>query len=322
MEQLGLLGPETTSILDRVSALESVLETLARDAAALERHDRLVALGEVSGLIAHEFNNLLTPIRTYAQLALANSNDPELIRKALSKALDGSTKAAQVAQLILGIAKQGDSRPTRPPCSTWNNSRASIPCDTAAVVREAAETVNVDVQFARSSGPGSPLLGAAVPPLALGQVVSNLLLNAHRASKTAALPITCSVTRMASADDADELPSPCSTWNNSSTERQAPSGDQEWIAIDILDHGSGMSAERLRTVADAATAKHTINNSLPEHTPHGHGLGLELCRRLTHAMGGWLIFASKRGEGTLVRLVVPAAPAQAVADHVAFRAGR
>ena len=42
----------------------------------IERQHRLATLGTIAGLIAHEFNNILTPMLSYAQMAAARPRTP------------------------------------------------------------------------------------------------------------------------------------------------------------------------------------------------------------------------------------------------------
>src|SRR4051794_38024514 len=75
----------------------------------LTESQRLATIGTIAAVIAHEFNNLLTPIVSYSQFALSSAEtdkpDMEIIKKALSKAFQASTKAGKICQSMLGLAK-------------------------------------------------------------------------------------------------------------------------------------------------------------------------------------------------------------------------
>src|SRR5579862_7126903 len=70
---------------------------------------RLATIGTIAAVIAHEFNNLLTPIVSYSQYALQSAEgdrpDMELIRKALSKSFQSSSKAGRICASMLGLAR-------------------------------------------------------------------------------------------------------------------------------------------------------------------------------------------------------------------------
>src|SRR3989475_11636462 len=70
---------------------------------------RLATIGTIAAVIAHEFNNLLTPIVSYSQYALQSAEgerpDMELIKKALSKSFQAASKAGKICSSMLGLAR-------------------------------------------------------------------------------------------------------------------------------------------------------------------------------------------------------------------------
>ena len=64
----------------------------------------LANLGMVSAMIAHEMNNILTPLGSYAQLSINNPQDEELAQKALKKTATNSARAAQILESVLSMA--------------------------------------------------------------------------------------------------------------------------------------------------------------------------------------------------------------------------
>jgi signal transduction histidine kinase len=70
----------------------------------LRRSQRLAAMGTMTAMVAHEFNNILTPIINYAQMAQKN---PALTDKAIARAADGGQRATEICRAILGIARGG-----------------------------------------------------------------------------------------------------------------------------------------------------------------------------------------------------------------------
>ena len=85
------------TLLSQVEIAQNQLETLREQ---LHESQRLATIGTIAAVIAHEFNNLLTPIVSYSQYALSSANsdapDMELVRKALGKAFQSSSKAGQI----------------------------------------------------------------------------------------------------------------------------------------------------------------------------------------------------------------------------------
>lgn len=69
----------------------------------LREAQRLAALGTMSAMVAHEFNNLMTTVIPYAQFAL-EKNDETLLRRAVEKALQQAKRASQMCDRILNLA--------------------------------------------------------------------------------------------------------------------------------------------------------------------------------------------------------------------------
>lgn len=90
-------------LVDEVESLQARLRDVEH---LLEHQSRLATVGTIAGLIAHEFNNILTPVLTYSQMALAKPDDAALARRALERAAEGSERAAKIAAAILGFVRE------------------------------------------------------------------------------------------------------------------------------------------------------------------------------------------------------------------------
>lgn len=64
----------------------------------------LANIGTVSYMIAHEINNLLTPLRNYAALALNNPDDKDLTQKVLEKTVQNCERASKIMESMLSLA--------------------------------------------------------------------------------------------------------------------------------------------------------------------------------------------------------------------------
>jgi signal transduction histidine kinase len=61
-------------------------------------------------MIAHEFNNILTPMISYCQMAQQEPDNLELHRKAVDRSLNGSLRAAKITTSMLGFAREVDEQ--------------------------------------------------------------------------------------------------------------------------------------------------------------------------------------------------------------------
>jgi len=133
----------------------------------LTHSHRLATLGTIAAIIAHEFNNILTPIMSYGQLALAKPGDAALMRKAVEKAVGGSERAARICSSLLGFAQEADERHVASLSRTIDDTIACLSRDP----KKDGIDLTVDV----------PDVQVAMSPLNLQQVLLNLILNAKKA---------------------------------------------------------------------------------------------------------------------------------------------
>ena len=77
----------------------------------VQRLQRMAALGTIPAILAHEFNNLLTPILTYCQYAL-NRDDPELLKTAVEKTHKNAGRLSGLCDKILRMAVDDRMGPT------------------------------------------------------------------------------------------------------------------------------------------------------------------------------------------------------------------
>lgn len=75
----------------------------------LARTQALANIGTVTCMIAHEINNLLTPLLNYSQLALQHPEDSELAKKAINKAEQNCNRICEIMQSMLSVAS-GDEK--------------------------------------------------------------------------------------------------------------------------------------------------------------------------------------------------------------------
>ncbi len=228
---------------------------------------RLATIGTIAAVIAHEFNNLLTPIVSYSQYALqsAESGDPdmELVKKALSKAFQASTKAGKICTSMLALAR-GES------------SFGEV--DVQRLIDEVLMVLARDPQK-----DGIALRVQVVPglrvngdPVQLEQVLLNLLINARQAmlGKGGSLSV-----KAALVEGSNEL------------------------RIQVIDTGPGIPEKLLPKIFQPFfTTKGTARGGEAK----GTGLGLAICKEIIEHHQGRIEVASEVGKGTTFSIYLPA----------------
>lgn len=88
------------AVQSAMDGLENKFLDLQRQIDALQR---LASLGTACAMIAHEFNNVLTPIISYCQYALQRP-EPELMRNAVERSLKNAERLSSLSSRILSMA--------------------------------------------------------------------------------------------------------------------------------------------------------------------------------------------------------------------------
>ncbi len=250
----------TQDIVNRLEQAEAELASLRTE---LDHCQQLATLGTLTAGIAHEINNILTPVLAYAHLARSNPTDTALRAKALDRAIAGVEAASRITEAVLGFARTDDGVEQAAIADAIDSSIACLSRDPA---RDGIRlVVDVDAE-----------MHVQIKPLALQQVILNLILNALRVlhGKPGELRIMAT---------------------------QQPDGATR---IQVSDNGPGIPKEIAATLFDPFV---TMHNGKPSPTGHGgNGLGLAVCRRLIENSGGTIVLEpttpERQGASFLISL--------------------
>lgn len=255
-----------STLEDHLANLQSQLDGLRQQ---LTDSQRLATIGTIAAVIAHEFNNLLTPIVSYSQFALQSAEgakpDMPLITKALSKSFQASSRAGKICTSMLALAR-GES--------TFGTIEVQTLVDEVLLVL-ARDPQKDGVALRVMVEPGLRVQGDLVQ---LEQVLLNLLINARHAllGKGGALTIKAGL---------DE-----------------ESGE---VRIHIIDTGPGIPPKLMARIFEPFfTTKGTARRGEVK----GTGLGLSICKEIIEHHGGRITVASEVGKGTTFTLHLPRHP--------------
>lgn len=134
----------------------------------IQRLQKFAAMGTMSAILAHEFNNLITPVIAYSEYAL-RANDAALMQSALDKTLKHARRAADLCRRILGMACDDQMGPV--PTRLRPLVVDAVECLARDLEKDCID-VSIDVDDAMS---------ARIHAASIQQVLFNLILNARQA---------------------------------------------------------------------------------------------------------------------------------------------
>jgi PAS domain S-box-containing protein len=242
-----------------VTERRRVAEELEEARAALFQSQKLQALGELTGGVAHDFNNLMTVIRGSADLLNRPGLSEAKRARYLQAIIDTADRAATLTSHLLAFGRR----------QALNPEVADLNIRLDAFAEMIARTLGGKIEVKLDLAPSLPLV-----EVDLAQLETALLNAAFNARD--AMP------------DGGRL---------TLSTRSLP-GDPDEAMIEIADSGPGMSAEvRNRAFEPFFTTK---------PVGEGTGLGLSQIHGFAAQAGGRAEIHSAVGEGTEVRIFLPA----------------
>lgn len=274
MVSLLLQKRKDTEEIGYLTELNRILEEMHQSEEVIAHQQRLQIMGTMTGGIAHEFNNLLTPIMGYADLLMMElPGDSEEYDNA-SEIYEASAKAKEIIQQISSLSRK-------------NMETAFKNLDAARVIRRALKMV-------QSVCPGNVRLESDIRlkeqcflgnETQFNQVILNICVNAIHAIGREEGRIA--VKGMAA--DRSEL----FKYNLSSV----PDDWAEYIRIDVEDNGCGMSEDVLKQIFDPFFTT--------KKGGKGTGLGLALAEQIISSHKGYIFAESVPGQGSTFHIYLP-----------------
>jgi signal transduction histidine kinase len=243
----------------------------------LRQSQKMEAIGQLTGGIAHDFNNLLTAIIGNLDLIRSRTVDNERLQRLSSNALEAARRGAKLSSQLLAFSR---------------NQRLQLaPVSLSQLLNGMGDLIN------QSIGPSIELRTRLDPDCdtvlsdanQLELALLNLAVNARDAMPDGGRLVI--ETRPASYRDVRDL------------------AKRAYVEISVKDSGSGMSdSVRARAMEPFFTTK---------PVGQGTGLGLSQVYGVVRESGGLVFIDSEPGEGTMIRMILPAASAFVRADDVA-----
>ncbi|NDY72358.1 hypothetical protein DO021_11840 [Desulfobacter hydrogenophilus] len=250
-------------IIEAQDALKAAEKERRKLLNKLQKAQRMEAIGTLAGGMAHDFNNILSSIYGYAQLAQLSVDNPQKLNHHMNQILKGAQRAADLVKQILTFSRKMENEKSALKLhlvvkEALKLLRSSIPTTIEIVNRvEATDMVNAD-------------------PTQMHQMIINLCTNAYNAMMTSGGTLTVSL----------------HTVDQIQPEHQSKdfSRPGPFLKLMVENTGHGMNQETMGKTFE------------PYFTPPkkglGTGLGLALVRTIIEDHKGLFYIKSIAGYGT------------------------
>lgn len=266
------VAERTRALSEAAAELEAAMRRREAAQAALIQSQKLEALGQVTGSIAHDFNNVLGAVEGGLRLLKRRAETDPTVQQLIDQGIEATGRGARLIGQLMAFARKEEPKPAvLDPLGLLEGALGMV-----------RHTVGRGVECALSAAPGT--WSVIADPVRLEMVLLNLAANARDA-----MPGGGRLEIAARNADAADLPPSL-----------APGRD--WVLISVADTGSGMDAETLRRASEPF-----FTTKLPGR---GTGLGLASADEFARTSGGALRLRSAPGQGTTVELFLPRAAVQ------------
>jgi PAS domain S-box-containing protein len=247
-------------------------EQLERSKLEVQLHQaqKMEAIGNLTGGMAHDFNNMLGVIIGNIDLLRDIKHDDPDVEELTCEALDAAFRGADLTRRLLAFARQ---QPLQPQCVDVNTLVQGI-------TRLLSRTLGEDIEISLHLSP--ELWPVVVDPSQLEASLTNLATNARDAMPDGGRLMVVTGNRCLDDDYAAQH------------SEVVPGG---YVMVEVSDTGSGMTQE----IVDRIFEPFFTTKSRDK----GTGLGLSMVFGFIKQSGGHISVYSEPGIGTTFRLFLP-----------------
>lgn len=265
---------------DQVTALVGFVQDITeRKQAEKEREklqeqflqaQKMELVGRLAGGVAHDFNNMLSVVIGYTEVALQKQSLDDTLRGYLQEILEAGSRSAAITRQLLAFARK---QTISPMVLDLNQTVESM-------LKMLRRLIGEDISLTWM--PGAELWKVKMDPSQIDQILANLCINARDAI-TGVGKISIQTQNVTSeeeycADHVDALPG-------------------EYVQLAVSDDGCGMDKETLNRLFEPFFTTKDVGK--------GTGLGLATVYGIVRQNNGFINVYSEPGYGAIFRIYLP-----------------
>ncbi len=232
---------------------------------------KMQAVGQLAGGVAHDFNNMLTAIIGYSDLLLASHRPTDPSFQDIMQIKQTANRAAGLTRQLLAFSRR---QTLRPQVLQLGDALSELQI---LLRRLVGEKVELDLRHGRDLW----LVKADINQFE--QVVINLVVNARDAMPESGGKVQLRTRNVSAAECADF--------------KEAALAPADYVLVEVEDSGSGIPAEVKEKIFEPFFTTKEVGK--------GTGLGLSMVFGIVKQSGGFVFVDSEVGKGTTFRIFLP-----------------
>lgn len=236
----------------------------------LAQSQKMQAVGQLAGGVAHDFNNVLTAIIGFSDLLLASHRPTDPSFADIMNIKQNANRAANLVRQLLAFSRRQTLRPEVISLSDAMSDLGNL------LSRLLGETIKLEVIYGRELGLVKVDLNQ------FEQVIVNLAVNARDAMEMKG-KLTIRTSNISLEESRSVAPN------------MMPEG--EYVLCEVQDTGSGMPPELMEKIYEPFFSTKEVGK--------GTGLGLSTVYGIVKQTGGFIFCDSEVGVGTTFKVYLP-----------------
>jgi len=245
----------------------------------LHQSQKMDAIGQLAGGVAHDFNNMLSVIIGNTEMAMDRINPSDRLYKALKDILQAGRRSADLTRQLLAFARK----------QTANPKHLDLNETVAGMLKMLHRLIGEDINLVWM--PGRQLWCIRIDPSQVDQLLANLMVNARDAIEKKGRIVIETSNVLCDEDYCRDRP-------------ECIPG--EYVMLAVSDDGCGMNRETLASIFEPFFTT--------KKEGRGTGLGLATVYGIVRQNGGFIDVSSELGKGATFRIHLPRVEGTAAAE--------